>query len=303
MEGVKRLKHNNVIKKSLAEKIFTVFNYVFMAGLMFVMIYPLWYVLMASFSDARELSAFTGFLYKPQGFSLEAYRLMTKNPMILIGYKNTLFILVAGLVVNMIMTCLGAYFTSRKNVMFCKTITLLMVFTMYFSGGMIPFYMTVKGFGLENSLWSLILPGAITTFNLIVLRTAFASVPESLIESARLDGAGHWRIMVQIVVPLSKASLSVVALYYAVQHWNAWFNAMLFLNDKELYPLQLVLREILIQNDTSSMTQMVTAGDSSFIGETVKYAVIIVSVVPILCIYPFIQKYFEKGVMIGAVKG
>lgn len=303
MEGVKRLKHNNVIKKSLAEKIFTVFNYVFMAGLMFVMIYPLWYVLMASFSDARELSAFTGFLYKPQGFSLEAYRLMTKNPMILIGYKNTLFILVAGLVVNMIMTCLGAYFTSRKNVMFCKTITLLMVFTMYFSGGMIPFYMTVKSFGLENSLWSLILPGAVATFNLIVLRTAFASVPESLIESARLDGAGHWRTMVQIVVPLSKASLSVVALYYAVQHWNAWFNAMLFLNDKELYPLQLVLREILIQNDTSSMTQMVTAGDSSFIGETVKYAVIIVSVVPILCIYPFIQKYFEKGVMIGAVKG
>jgi len=150
---------------------------------------------------------------------------------------------------------------------------------------------------------SLIIPGAVSTFNLIILRTSFASVPEALEESARLDGASHWRIMLQIILPLSKASLSVIALYYAVQHWNAWFNAMLFLDRRELFPLQLVLREILIQNDTSSMTQMIEIGDSSFIGETIKYAVIIVSVVPILCIYPFIQKYFEKGVMIGAVKG
>lgn len=294
---------NNLIKRSLSERIFSVGNYIFMVAMMFVMVYPLWYVLMASFSDAVELSSFSGFLFKPLGFSTEAYRLMMKNPMILKGYGNTLFILVVGLIVNMIMTCLGAYFTSRKGVMLARPITLMIIFTMYFSGGMIPFYMTVKQLGLENSLFSVIIPGAIATFNLIVLRTAFASVPEALEESARLDGAGHWRIMVQIIVPLSKASLSVVALYYAVQHWNAWFNAMLFLNDREKFPLQLVLREILIQNDTSSMTQMVEAGDSSFIGETVKYAVIIVSVVPILCIYPFIQKYFEKGVMIGAVKG
>lgn len=293
----------NHIKRSPAEIIFSVFNYTFIAALMFVMIYPLWYVLMASFSDAVELSSFSGFLFKPLGFSTDAYRLMMKNPMILRGYGNTLFVLATGLAVNMVMTCLGAYFTSRRDVMFCRSITLLIIFTMYFSGGMIPFYMTVKELGLENSLFSLVLPGAVNTFNLIVLRTAFASVPPALEESARLDGAGHWRIMVQIVLPLCKASLSVVALYYAVQHWNAWFNAMLFLKDRELFPLQLVLREILIQNDTSSMTQMVDAGNSSFIGETVKYAVIIVSVLPILCIYPFIQKYFEKGVMIGAVKG
>ncbi len=293
----------NHIKRSPAEIIFSVFNYTFIAALMFVMIYPLWYVLMASFSDAVELSSFSGFLFKPLGFSTDAYRLMMKNPMILRGYGNTLFVLATGLAVNMVMTCLGAYFTSRRDVMFCRSITLLIIFTMYFSGGMIPFYMTVKELGLENSLFSLVIPGAVNTFNLIVLRTAFASVPPALEESARLDGAGHWRIMVQIVLPLCKASLSVVALYYAVQHWNAWFNAMLFLKDRELFPLQLVLREILIQNDTSSMTQMVDAGNSSFIGETVKYAVIIVSVLPILCIYPFIQKYFEKGVMIGAVKG
>lgn len=181
---------NNHIKTSPAEIIFSVFNYTFIAALMFVMIYPLWYVLMASFSDAIELSSFSGFLFKPLKFSTAAYRLMMKNPMILRGYGNTLFVLVVGLAINMVMTCIGAYFTSRKDVMFCRTITLLIIFTMYFSGGMIPFYMTVKGLGLENSLFSLIIPGAVNTFNLIVLRTAFASIPPALEESARLDGAG-----------------------------------------------------------------------------------------------------------------
>ena len=298
-----RKQPKNLIKVSTAEKCFSVFNYIFMTALMFIMIYPLWYVLVASVSNAIDLSGHQGLLFKPLNFTMDAYRLMMKNPMILKGYRNTLFILIVGLVVNMTLTCMGAYFMSRKNVLFNKPITLMIIFTMYFTGGMIPFYMTVMDLGLKNNLLSLIIPGAVSTFNLIILRTAFASVPEALEESARLDGASHWRIMLQIVLPLSKASLSVIALYYAVQHWNAWFNAMLFLDNRELFPLQLVLREILIQNDTSSMTQMIEIGDSSFIGETIKYAVIIVSVIPILCIYPFIQKYFEKGVMIGAVKG
>lgn len=296
-------KSKSLIKRTPAEKIFSVFNYIFMVAIMIVMVYPLWHVLVASFSDAVELSGHSGLLFKPLGFSTDAYRLMIKNPMILKGYGNTLFLVVAGLAVNMTLTCLGAYFLSRKNVLLNKPITIMIIFTMYFSGGMIPTYMTVMELGLKNNLLSLILPGAVNTFNLIILRTSFASIPDALEESARLDGASHWRIMLQIVLPLSKASLSVIALYYAVQHWNSWFNAMLYLDDRELFPLQLVLREILIQNDTSSMTQMVDVGDSSFIGETIKYAVIIVSVVPILCIYPFIQKYFEKGVMIGAVKG
>ncbi len=296
-------KSKNLIKVSTSEKCFSVFNYIFMTGIMFIMLYPLWYVLVASVSDPVALSGHKGLLFSPLGFTGDAYRLMIKNPMILKGYGNTLFILVVGLIVNMTLTCMGAYFMSRKNVLLNKPITLMIIFTMYFTGGMIPFYMTVMDLGLKNSLMSLIIPGAVNTFNLIILRTSFASVPEALEESARLDGASHWRIMLQIILPLSKASLSVIALYYAVQHWNAWFNAMLFLDRRELFPLQLVLREILIQNDTSSMTQMIEIGDSSFIGETIKYAVIIVSVVPILCIYPFIQKYFEKGVMIGAVKG
>jgi putative aldouronate transport system permease protein len=225
------------------------------------------------------------------------------DPMIGKGYLNTGVILVFGLSVNMILTSIGAYFMSRKNVMFNRTITLMIIFTMYFSGGLIPFYMTVKELGMENSLWALIIPSSINTFNLIILRTAFASIPDSLEESARLEGAGHVSILFKIVIPLSKATMSVIALYYAVFHWNSWFNAMIFLTNRQLFPLQLILQEILIQNDTSSMTQMVNAGDSSFIGETVKYAVIIVSAAPILCVYPFIQKYFVQGVMIGAVKG
>lgn len=291
------------IKTGIGEKIFLVCNYIFMIFFMFIMIYPMYYVLIASFSDPIALSTHEGLLLKPLGFTLDAYRLMAKNPMILRGYGNTLFVLCVSLVLNMTLTCIGAYFMSRKNVLFNRPITLMIIFTMYFSGGLIPFYMTVKQLGMENSLMSLIIPSAVNTFNLIVMRTSFASIPDSLEEAAMLDGAGHLTILTRIVVPLSKATFAVIALYYAVFHWNAWFNAMLFLSDHSKFPLQLILQEILIQNDTSSMTQMVSVGDSSFIGETIKYAVIIVSVVPILCVYPFVQKYFEKGVMIGAVKG
>lgn len=295
----------NKIKTTTGEKIFNVFNIAFMIAMMFVMFYPMWHVLCASFSDARLLSAHTGILIWPDGYSVTAYKLMMKNPMILKGYGNTLFILVFGLLINMLMTCLAAYVLSRKNVMLNRPITIFIVFTMYFSGGLIPTYLNIKDLQLLDTLWAVIIPGAISTYNMIVLRTGFASVPESLEESAKIDGASAMRILWQIILPLSKATVAVICLYYAVAHWNSWFNAMLYLNDRELFPLQLILREILIQNDTSSMvTAMdVGAGDSSFVSETVKYAVIIVSVVPILCVYPFIQKYFTKGVMVGAVKG
>ena len=166
---------------------------------------------------------------------------------------------------------------------------------------MIPFYLTVRTVGLDGSIWSLIIPSAISTYNMIIMRTAMASVPASMEESATIDGAGHFRILFSIMIPLTKATLAVIALYYAVSNWNAWFNAMLFLRDKSLYPLQLILREILVQNDTT----MMSAGmgeDQFLIGETIKYATIVVATVPILCVYPFLQKYFVKGVMIGAVK-
>jgi len=192
---------------------------------------------------------------------------------------------------------------SRKNVYFKKLITVLIVVTMYVSGGTIPFYFLVKGVGLEDSLWSVILPTAINTYNLIILKSSFASIPDSMEESARLDGAGHMRILFSIILPLARATVAVVVLYYAVEHWNSWFNAVLFLNDREKYPLQLILREILIQNDTSSMSRGVSMSDQFSIAESIKYAVTIVATVPILCVYPFLQKYFASGVMQGAVKG
>lgn len=297
--------NNNKIKIGTGEKVFNVFNIVFMFIMMFVMFYPMWHVLCASFSDARLLSAHSGILLWPDGYSVSAYKLMAKNPMILRGYGNTLFILAFGLALNMVMTSLAAYVLSRRNVMLNKPLTIIIVFTMYFSGGMIPSYLNIIQLGMENTLWAVIVPGAISTYNMIVLRTGFAAVPESLEESAKIDGASSLRILWQIILPLSMATVAVVTLYYAVAHWNSWFSAMLYLTDRNKFPLQLILREILINNDTTSMVTAMDAGagDSSFVSETVKYAVIIVSVVPILCVYPFIQKYFTKGVMVGAVKG
>lgn len=216
---------------------------------------------------------------------------------------NTIFVVVVGVFINLIMTSLGAYFLSRQNLRYQKIVMVMIIITMYFSGGMIPFYFTVTGLGLQNSLWALILPTAINTYNLIIMRTSFMSIPYSLEESAKLDGAGHFRILFFIVIPLSKSILAVMLLYYAVANWNSWFNAMLFLDDRSKFPLQLVLREILIQNDTTSMTQGVGGVDINAVGETIKYAVIVVATLPILCVYPFIQKYFVSGVMIGAVKG
>ena len=224
--------------------------------------------------------------------------------MIASGYMNTLFVLVVGVVINLFMTILAAYFLSRKNKVFFKNIIMgVMMFTMYFSGGLIPGYILIQDLGLYDSLWALILPGAISTYNLIIMRTSFQAIPQSLEEAAYLDGATHWQIIWHVVLPLSKAIVAVMILYYGVSHWNAWFGASIYLQDRTKYPLQLVLKEILIQNDMSNMTQGASTGESYSVGESIKYAVIVVSTLPILCIYPVLQKYFVKGVMIGAVKG
>lgn len=289
------------IKRSIGERVFECFNIIFMLGIIIVMVYPLLYTIFASFSDANRLVAHNGLLFAPTGFSLKAYEMMSKNSMILRGYINTIFIVVVGTTINIVLTALGAYFLSTKGPMLKKPITVLIIVTMYFSGGMIPTYFNVINMGLENTFAAVILPGAINTFNLMVMRTGFESVPTALRESAYLDGATDWHILFRIVLPLAKATIAVMILYYGVDHWNSWFNASLYL-DRNHYPLQLVLREILVQNDTSSMAQGVMTGDQMAIGETIKYAVTVVATVPILCVYPFLQKYFEKGAMLGAVK-
>lgn len=292
-----------MMKSTFGTKVFTFFNTLFMIFMIFACVYPMIYVVLASLSDSNQLMAHTGILLKPLGLNFESYAAVLKNRLIFSGYRNTLFILVVGVAINILMTSLGAYFLSRRNVMLKGFVMGMVTVTMFFSGGIIPTFLTVKNLGLFNSLWALIIPSAISTFNLIILRTSFMTIPASLEEAAEIDGAGHIRVLFQIILPLSKSIIAVMILYYGVGYWNGWFNAAIYLNDKKLYPLQLVLKEILHANDTSAMTQGMGFSDGVSIAETVKYAVIVVSTLPILCIYPFLQKYFDKGVMIGALKG
>lgn len=292
----------NKIRQSFGSRVFDVSNIAVLTLLSLICVYPVWYVLAASLSDSNLLMQHTGLLLRPEGFSLAAYEAVFKNPMIMAGYLNTLKILVLGLTTNIVMTSLGAYFLSRKDVLWKKPIMILITVTMFVSGGMIPFYQTLQDFHLTDTHWGLILPFMISTYNMIILRTSFESIPESLCEAARIDGAGHYRILFSIILPLSKAMLAVMVLYYGVGIWNGWFWGSTILSDRSMYPLQVVLREILMANDTSSMTAGVSAGDVEAVGATIRYATIIVATLPILFVYPFLQKYFTKGVMVGAVK-
>jgi putative aldouronate transport system permease protein len=295
--------HHNLIRKSGAEHVFEIINVIFMIILCIIMIYPLLYVVFASFSNPDRFVAHTGILLAPTGFTLQAYHNVLSNPYILSGYLNTAFIVLVGVIVNLFMTSLGAYALSRPQLAFRRPIMLAIMFTMYFSGGMIPSYFNVQDLGLMDSLWALILPGAINTMNLVIMRTAFEAIPASLEESARIDGANEWVILWRIMLPLTKATLAVMVLYYGVGHWNSWFNASLYIKERSRYPLQLILREILVRDQASDMMSISeSSGEFINLRETIKYATVIVATVPVLCIYPFIQKYFTKGVMIGAVK-
>ena len=292
-----------VESKSFGSRLFDVLNYALLFVLTVVFLYPLWYVLVGSISDPVRLFMHNGLLWRPLGFSLHGYRTMLQNPNVGIGYANTIFYVVVGTVLSIFFSCLGAYTLSRPKLMFKKLFTLLMVFTIYFSGGMIPKFLVVKGVGLYNTRMAVILPGVISTWNMIVMRTSFRAIPQSLEESARLDGAGDFTILFRIIVPCAKATIAVMVLYYAVAQWNGWFDAMIYLQDRSKYPLQLFLREILLINiNNANNAAGNDASDVLYLDTLVKYAMIIISTVPILCIYPFVQKYFMKGVMMGSIK-
>jgi len=291
------------IRQSPGERAFSGLNIVLLLALVVVTAYPLLYVVFASLSEPSQLVANRGALLRPLGFSLDAYRLVLQNPMIAIGYRNTLFYVVAGTALNLVLTCLGAYALSRQNVMFKTPILILIIFTLFFSGGLIPTFLLVgQTLQMQDTVWALIVPTAVNTWNLIILKTAFESVPVSLEEAARIDGANDFTILFRVVLPLSLPALAVVVLFYAVGHWNAYFNALVYIRSRDLYPLQLVLREILITSNVESMTTSVSSGDAFQVGQTIKYATIVVATLPILVIYPFLQKYFVKGALIGAVK-
>jgi len=290
-------------KESPGERVFGIGTVLFLIALMGVTLYPLIYVLFASLSNAAELTQHRGLLIAPLGFTLEAYRRVLENPLILTGYRNTLFIVVVGTALNVFMTALGAYALSRRNVLFRNPAMFFIVFTMFFSGGLIPTYLLVgQTLHLQNTLWALIIPGAVQTLNLIIMRTAFQAVPVALEEAARMDGANDWTILFRIYLPLSWPVVAVMILFYGVAHWNSFFSALVYIRERDLYPLQLVLREILISSNVQNMATDVSSGDVLAIGETIKYATIIVATLPILLVYPYLQRYFVKGVTIGAIK-
>lgn len=286
-----------------AYKVFRVFNVIFLIALNLTMLYPILYVIFASLSDSNELMGHMGLLIKPLHTNLEAYKAVFNNPMIAKGYLNTIIVVVAGVGISMILTILCAFVLSRKEVALRNVMMGFVMFTMFFGGGLIPFYLTVKNVGLDNTLWALIIPYSVNVYNMVIMHTTFVQLPEALIESSKLDGANPMQILVKIVMPLSVPVMMVIMLYYTVAQWNSWFPAMIFLHDRAKFPLQLILREILIQNDTATMLQGVGMQDAASVGETIQYAVIVVATVPILVIYPFIQRFFTEGVMIGAVKG
>ena len=290
-------------KHSISDKIFMICNTLFLLFLALIMTYPLWHVAMSSFSDSMRLKAHEGLLLWPLEFSVDAYKMVAKNPNIIPGYANTILIVVTGTLANVFFTALGAYVMSRKPFPFQKFFMILMVLTMYISGGLIPSYILVsKWLHLSNNRLALILPQLVSTFNLVIMRAGFESVPESLEDSAKIDGASDFRILFQIMLPVVKASVAVITLYYAVNHWNAWFDASIYLTDRSKMPLQVILREILIQNDVSEMDNGLDQ-NAIAIAESIKHAMIMVATVPVLLIYPFVQKYFVKGAMLGAVKG
>lgn len=298
-------KKRKLSQEGTGYQVFTVINTVMLVAIAIFTLYPMYYVLVASISDASELGRQTGLLMYPVGaWNTYSYQLVFRNTLVLSGFTNTLFIVLAGLAVNMTLTCLGAYVLAQKDAMFVKPLSMLILFTMYFSGGIVPTYLNVRQLGLMDSLWSLIIPVAVDTYNLLIMRSAFASIPDTLSEAARLDGASHFKILTRVFIPLSGATLAVMVLYYAVGHWNSWFRASLYIATPKKYPLQLVLRNILLLNQTSDMNASVTdLGELAKYAESVKYALIVVSCLPILILYPFLQKFFTKGVMVGALKG
>ena len=290
-------------KKTIGSRLFDGVNILLLLLLTLLFLYPMWYVLMGSFSDPFTLFTNNEILLIPKGFSLKGYEQVFKNPNIFIGYRNTLMYVAFGTVANVLVTALGAYVLSRPDLMLRKVFTVMVVFTMYFSGGLIPTFLVVKGVGLYNSPLAIVLPTLVGTWNMIVMRTSFKAIPASLVESAKLDGANDLTILFRIILPCAKATVAVIVLYYAVGYWNSWFNAMIYLKDKSLYPLQLFLREILLANTSNGATASgFEESDMLYLEDVMRYATIIVSTLPILCVYPFCQKYFMKGVMLGSVK-
>lgn len=305
-----RFKKSKLKPASFGDRVFDVTNIILLIALTIACLYPLLHILFASVSDPVQLVAHKGALIKPLGFTLDGYKLVFKDSSLLIGYRNTIVYVGLGTLVNMVMTIMGAYVLSRRDLYFKNFIMILITITMFFGGGLIPWFLMMKDIGLYNNLWSMILPTALSTWNIIIMRTSFQALPLELEEAATIDGASQANILIRVILPLSKATLAVIFLYYLVGNWNSWFNAMVLLKDRSLFPLQLLMKEILVANDATATTigsaggvVIDSAESSTAFRELVKYCAIVVSTLPILMVYPFLQKYFVKGVYVGSIKG
>lgn len=290
------------MKKSIGEKAFDVLMYGCIGISILLILYPLYFILIASISDQNLVANGRVFLI-PKGIQFGGFKRVFENDLLLSGYRNTILYTALGTVVNMVLTIPAAYALSRKDFLPRRVLMFLFVFTMYFSGGLVPTYLLMKDLRLLNTIWVMIIPFAVNVTNLIIARSFFeSSIPDELLEAAVMDGCSNIKFFLHIVLPLSKAILAVITLYYAVQHWNEYFFALIYLKDTALYPLQLVIRDILVMNQKASASAS-AASSAVQIAEQVKYAVILISTVPVMIFFPFVQKYFMKGVMIGAVKG
>jgi len=299
------MQQHSTIRESGSDKAFTIINYVILSIVLVIILYPLIYVVSASFSSSYAVLSGKVWLW-PVEPSLEGYKAVFKNKNILTGFQNTLFYTIAGTLINVIMTILAAYPLSRRDFHGRNVFMLILVFTMMFSGGLIPTYFVVKELHMIDTVWAMLIPTALSVWNVIIMRTYFqTTIPHELLEASQMDGCNDFRFLRSIVLPLSGPILAVIALFYAVGHWNQYFNAMIYLKDPGLYPLQLILRDILVQNEVKidMLGDVKTAAARQGLRELLKYSLIVVSSVPLLIVYPFVQKFFVKGVMIGSIKG
>lgn len=297
------VKENVMNRAKLNSLSFDILVNVILALVMFITVYPFLYVASVSLSEPYAVMQ-NRVTFFPIGFNINAYKAVASNPYIWISYKNTIVYTTVGTMVNLLLTTTMAYSLSKKYLFGKKFFSIFTVFTMFFSGGIIPNYILVNKLGLIDSMWALILPIAIGTWNLMVMRTFFQGLPEEIEEAATIDGCNPAQVLIKIVLPVSKPILATMTLFYAVWHWNAYFSALVYLNDKEKYPLQILLQQILITGETSFANNVVSIEDTQLlISDTVKYATIMIAILPVIMVYPFLQKYFIKGILIGSVKG
>lgn len=294
-------KKNGKIRESAGERLYTGIVYALLIIFCAMIVIPLLHIISGSFSDPMSLLRGEVRLF-PKGFTLAMYEKVFKDSSVWQGYLNTIIYTVVGTFISVVLTAFAAYPLSRKDFYGRNVFMGMFLFTMFFTGGMIPTYLLVKDLHMLDTMWALVLPSAVSTYNLIIMRTFFQqTIPGELVESASLDGCNDLGIFFRIVIPLAAPIFAVMVLFYGVAQWNSWFPALLYISDRSLYPLQMILREILIESDISNMAG--STGDIEIIGDGLKYATMVVATLPIMCLYPFLQKYFVKGVMIGAVKG